>query len=225
MTTKKWQYDNSMSRRDNMWTALHTGASLFARTWGSSFRKYKTVGWEYDDIFDELLVRGYHKMEEYLADGWEGRHPGLNWVNCAYSAVWTCWANLRTQLLAKGRHELITDSLDACIPGTTVTIGEGIGTENTLNYKRWHEKDVKSALTEDTEGIQKYIEACMENGLPVDRELVIGWLKGLSRLPEKGEIPGFDEEVALMRKAKQRERDTVNRPWTKIFDELRLGTR
>lgn len=199
MAAKKWQYDNGMSLRDNMWDALMAASKYFMQT---KLRQYKNIpGMTFQDIDHELLVRAYPNMVEKLKEGWSKEHPDLTLWNLAFGCVWSAWSNVARQLTEKyGALILNSSSFETPLRNAEgLTLHDVIPAGTVLNYKAEFQYENR---VEETGEIMDYLESCMEFGLPADPGVVEEMLFKLRILPPPDEIPGFEDMVKLMRTAK-----------------------
>lgn len=193
---ERFKYDPGKTVRDNMWTALKMATSVFASRHCKSIAKMSRAGWEWDDIYDELLVRGFTRMASLLSEGWIKKHPGLNLMNCAYSAVWGEWGGLSLQIKRDYAHTKKFEDIGGIVPGT-----DGLRVIETIseNSKLYH---AKGGASMELDAIHSYLESCTEFNLAVDRELVIKWMTEMRCLPHVDQLPEFATEIKLIERIK-----------------------
>lgn len=191
--TKRWQYDEKKSRHDNMWDALLVACRHFNRNRLATFSRFP--GMEPDDVIDEMLAYAFPRLKEKLDNGWEKEHPGLTWVNCAFSVIMGAYS-----VMCKDYKKAVEMKTRTCrtaeLDGKTVPIVDLLDDSRKQLYKARY--DGGRDLTDD---FYSYIEACEENGIKPDHGILEDLVFEMKRTPTATDLPGYPDLVMLRQAA------------------------
>ena len=193
---KRWTYDESKSRHDNMWDALIVACRHFNRKKIVTFSRFP--GMEQADVVDEMLAYSFPRLKEKLDNGWEKEHPGLTWVNCAFSVVMGAYSLMCQQYkdaVEKQARTCRTAELD----GKQVPIVDLLADGKKPMYRT--KRDTREHLTDD---FYAYVEACDENGMTPDPDVLEELIFDMPKSPKLQDLPAYPELVLLRQAAADR---------------------
>lgn len=198
--TKRWQYDDKKSRHENMWDALLVACRHFNRNRLATFSRFP--GMEPDDVTDEMLAYAFPRLKAKLDNGWEKDHPGLTWVNCAFSVIYDAYS-----VMCKEYKEAVEKQARTCrtadLDGKQVPIVDLLADGKKAMYRT--SRDTREHLADD---FYAYVEACEENGMQPDPDVLEDLLFDMPKSPSLNELPAYPDLVMLRQAAADRSNKT-----------------
>lgn len=179
-----------------MWDALIVACHHFNKNRLVKFSNFP--GMEPVEVTDEMLAYAFPRLKEKIDNGWDKEHPGLTWVNCAFSVILPAYSIMCQEF--KQAVEIKTRTCrTADLDGNKVPIVDLLEDGKTQLYKK--RRDGGRDLTDD---FYTYIEACEENGITPDRGILADLVFDMTRAPSNIDLPDYPDLVMLRKAASYR---------------------